>query len=169
MLGITPQGITEIFKGRNQPTGEQVLVMLELMKARRLNYMQRWALASFKSFAFRTIFRQGFSTREVPPNTSRHPSLLYSLSTDAGSFNINRSSARWPNAWPICGASISAIRTRICCFAAVKTLIVSPSEIPTQQPYQIDSCASAWSQNNRRANRILIGYMKSLVVAIRMA
>jgi hypothetical protein len=35
MLGITPQGVTEIFKGRNQPTGEQVLVMLELMKARR--------------------------------------------------------------------------------------------------------------------------------------
>ena len=32
MLGITPQGITEIFMGRNQPTGEQVLVMLELMK-----------------------------------------------------------------------------------------------------------------------------------------
>jgi hypothetical protein len=35
MLGITPQGITEIFKARNQPTREQVLVMLELMKARR--------------------------------------------------------------------------------------------------------------------------------------
>ena len=35
MLGITPQGMTEIFKGRNQPTGEQVLLMLELMKARR--------------------------------------------------------------------------------------------------------------------------------------
>jgi plasmid maintenance system antidote protein VapI len=35
MLGISPQGTTEIFKGRNQPTGEQVLVMLELMKARR--------------------------------------------------------------------------------------------------------------------------------------
>ena len=35
MLGITPQGVTEIYKGRNQPTGEQVLVMLELMKARR--------------------------------------------------------------------------------------------------------------------------------------
>ena len=35
MLVITPQGVTEIFKGRNQPTGEQVLVMLELMKARR--------------------------------------------------------------------------------------------------------------------------------------
>ena len=32
MLGITPQGMTEIFKGRNQPTGEQVLVMLELLK-----------------------------------------------------------------------------------------------------------------------------------------
>jgi hypothetical protein len=32
MLGIKPQGITEIFMGRNQPTGEQVLVMLELMK-----------------------------------------------------------------------------------------------------------------------------------------
>ena len=29
------QGMTEIFKGRSQPTGEQVLVMLELMKARR--------------------------------------------------------------------------------------------------------------------------------------
>jgi hypothetical protein len=28
MLVITPQGVTEIFKGRNQPTGEQVLVML---------------------------------------------------------------------------------------------------------------------------------------------
>ena len=27
MLGITSQGITEIFKGRNQPPGEQVLVM----------------------------------------------------------------------------------------------------------------------------------------------
>jgi predicted XRE-type DNA-binding protein len=35
MFGITAQGMTEIFKGRNQPTGEQVLVMLELMKARR--------------------------------------------------------------------------------------------------------------------------------------
>ena len=35
MLGITPQGVTEIFKARNQPTGEQVLVMLELTKARR--------------------------------------------------------------------------------------------------------------------------------------
>jgi plasmid maintenance system antidote protein VapI len=35
MLGITPQGITEIFKGRNQSTDEQVLVMQELMKARR--------------------------------------------------------------------------------------------------------------------------------------
>ena len=35
MLGIKPQDTTEIFKGRNQPTGEQVLVMLELMKARR--------------------------------------------------------------------------------------------------------------------------------------
>ena len=35
MLGITPQVVTEIFKGRNQSTGEQVLVMLELMKARR--------------------------------------------------------------------------------------------------------------------------------------
>jgi hypothetical protein len=35
MLGITPQGITEIFKGRNNPTGEQVLVMSELMEARR--------------------------------------------------------------------------------------------------------------------------------------
>jgi len=35
MLGISPQGMTEIFKGRSQPTGEQVLVMLELMKARR--------------------------------------------------------------------------------------------------------------------------------------
>jgi len=34
-LGIAPQGMTEIFKGRNQPTGEQVLVMLELLKARR--------------------------------------------------------------------------------------------------------------------------------------
>jgi hypothetical protein len=32
MLGITPQGMTEIFKGRNQPTGEQVLVMLELLR-----------------------------------------------------------------------------------------------------------------------------------------
>ena len=35
MLGLTPKGVTEIFKGRNQPTGEQVLVMLELIKARR--------------------------------------------------------------------------------------------------------------------------------------
>ena len=35
MLVITPQGVTEIFKGRSQPTGEQVLVMLELLKARR--------------------------------------------------------------------------------------------------------------------------------------
>jgi plasmid maintenance system antidote protein VapI len=34
MLGIKPQGMTEIFKGRNQPTSEQVLVMLELMNAR---------------------------------------------------------------------------------------------------------------------------------------
>jgi len=33
MLGISPQGMTEIFKGGNQPTGEQVLVMLELTKA----------------------------------------------------------------------------------------------------------------------------------------
>jgi plasmid maintenance system antidote protein VapI len=33
MLGISPQGMTEIFKGSNQPTGEQVLVMLELTKA----------------------------------------------------------------------------------------------------------------------------------------
>lgn len=32
MLGITPQGITEIFKGRNQPTGEQALAMMELLK-----------------------------------------------------------------------------------------------------------------------------------------
>jgi hypothetical protein len=35
MLGITPQGVTGNFKGRNQPTGEQVLVMQELMTARR--------------------------------------------------------------------------------------------------------------------------------------
>jgi transcriptional regulator with XRE-family HTH domain len=35
LLGITPQGITEIFKGRNQPTGEQVLAILELMKRSR--------------------------------------------------------------------------------------------------------------------------------------
>jgi plasmid maintenance system antidote protein VapI len=35
ILGIKLQGITEIFSGRNQPTGEQVLVMLELMKTRR--------------------------------------------------------------------------------------------------------------------------------------
>ena len=34
-LGITPQGMTEIFKKRNQPTGEQVLVMLELLKGRK--------------------------------------------------------------------------------------------------------------------------------------
>jgi hypothetical protein len=34
-LGIKPKGITEIFKNRNPPTGEQVLVMLELIKARR--------------------------------------------------------------------------------------------------------------------------------------
>jgi plasmid maintenance system antidote protein VapI len=34
-LGIKPKGITEIFKGRNQPTGEQVLVMLELLKRRK--------------------------------------------------------------------------------------------------------------------------------------
>jgi hypothetical protein len=33
MLLITPQVITEIFKGRNQPTGEQVLEMLELMRS----------------------------------------------------------------------------------------------------------------------------------------
>jgi len=31
MIGVTPQGMTEIFKRRNKPTGEQVLVMLELM------------------------------------------------------------------------------------------------------------------------------------------
>jgi predicted XRE-type DNA-binding protein len=35
ILGITPQGMTEIFKGRNQPTGEQALAMLELMKRSR--------------------------------------------------------------------------------------------------------------------------------------
>jgi plasmid maintenance system antidote protein VapI len=34
-LGVTPNGITEIFKGRNQPTGEQALAMLELMKRSR--------------------------------------------------------------------------------------------------------------------------------------
>lgn len=32
MLGITPQGMTEIFKGRNQPTGEQALAMIEFLK-----------------------------------------------------------------------------------------------------------------------------------------
>jgi DNA-binding transcriptional regulator YiaG len=32
MLGVTPQGVTEWFKGRNQPTGEQVLAMLEILK-----------------------------------------------------------------------------------------------------------------------------------------
>jgi len=31
MLGVTPQGVTEWFKGRNQPTGEQVLAMLEIL------------------------------------------------------------------------------------------------------------------------------------------
>jgi hypothetical protein len=30
--------------------------------------------------------------------------------------------ARWPNAWPFSGTSINAIRTRICCLAAVSTL-----------------------------------------------
>jgi hypothetical protein len=30
MLGLTPQGVTEIFRGRNQPTGEQVLRSREL-------------------------------------------------------------------------------------------------------------------------------------------
>jgi hypothetical protein len=35
MPGIIPHDITEIFNGRNQPTGEQVLVMQELIKARR--------------------------------------------------------------------------------------------------------------------------------------
>jgi hypothetical protein len=35
-LGITPQGMTEIFKGRNNPTGEQVLVMLELLKGSKI-------------------------------------------------------------------------------------------------------------------------------------
>jgi hypothetical protein len=31
MIGITPQGITEIFQGRNRPTAEQVLAFLEVM------------------------------------------------------------------------------------------------------------------------------------------
>jgi len=35
MLGITSCLITESFKGMNKPDGEQVLGMLELMKARR--------------------------------------------------------------------------------------------------------------------------------------
>lgn len=30
-LEMTPQGVTEIFGGRNQPTGEQALAMLELL------------------------------------------------------------------------------------------------------------------------------------------
>jgi transcriptional regulator with XRE-family HTH domain len=31
LLGMTPQGITEIFSGRNRPTADQVLRMLEIM------------------------------------------------------------------------------------------------------------------------------------------
>ena len=31
MIGITPQGITEIFQGRNRPTADQVLALLEIM------------------------------------------------------------------------------------------------------------------------------------------
>jgi plasmid maintenance system antidote protein VapI len=34
LLGISPQGVTEIFKGRNQPTGEQALQMIELLKTK---------------------------------------------------------------------------------------------------------------------------------------
>jgi transcriptional regulator with XRE-family HTH domain len=30
-LGITPQGVTEIFKGRNRPTGVQVLLMQAIL------------------------------------------------------------------------------------------------------------------------------------------
>jgi transcriptional regulator with XRE-family HTH domain len=33
-LGISPQGVTEIFKGRNQPTGTQVLLMQEMLNSR---------------------------------------------------------------------------------------------------------------------------------------
>jgi transcriptional regulator with XRE-family HTH domain len=32
-LGMSPQGVTEIFKGRNKPTGEQVLLMLEMLNS----------------------------------------------------------------------------------------------------------------------------------------
>jgi plasmid maintenance system antidote protein VapI len=34
LLDISPQGVTEIFKGRNQPTGEQALAMMELLKTK---------------------------------------------------------------------------------------------------------------------------------------
>jgi transcriptional regulator with XRE-family HTH domain len=33
-LGITPQGVTETFKGRNKPTGVQVLLMQDMLSAR---------------------------------------------------------------------------------------------------------------------------------------
>jgi len=35
MLGVSPQSVTEWFKGRNQPTGEQVLAMQEILARKR--------------------------------------------------------------------------------------------------------------------------------------
>jgi DNA-binding transcriptional regulator YiaG len=34
-LGVSPQAVTEWFKGRKEPTGEQVLAMQEILSRRR--------------------------------------------------------------------------------------------------------------------------------------